>query len=167
LYDRIHSREIARYGGLVHRMPRYALVFMVFTLAAVALPGTSGFVGEFLILAGAYKVATWVALGAATGMVLGAAYMLWLYRRVVFGELVKEDLKAITDLSRREVWLFSPLVAIVIWMGVYPASFSDFLTVSVENLLMQHEAAISAATGVADSAGDALNVDDNATENGQ
>lgn len=159
IYDRIHTRDIGRYGGLVHRMPKYALVFMVFTMAAVALPGTSGFVGEFLILAGAYKVATWVALGAATGMVLGAAYMLWLYRRVVFGELVKEDLKSIVDLNRREVLMFAPLIVIVIWMGVYPSSFTDVLTVSVENLLVQQEAAMSAVSAPA--------VDATAVENGQ
>ncbi|RMF10455.1 MAG: NADH-quinone oxidoreductase subunit M [Alphaproteobacteria bacterium] len=145
VYDRIHSREISRYGGLVNRMPKYAFIFMVFTMAAVALPGTSGFIGEFLILAGAYKVNTWVAFGAATGMVLGAAYMLWLYRRVIFGELVREDLKTILDLSRREIWVFAPLILIVVWMGVYPASFTEFLHVSVENLMAQHDAVVTAA----------------------
>ena len=100
VYDRMHTREIARYGGLVHRMPRYAFVFMLFTLATVGLPGTSGFVGEFLVLLGAFQVNTWVAFLAATGMILGAAYMLWLYRRVIFGELTKDSLKAILDLNR-------------------------------------------------------------------
>src|SRR5690606_1542440 len=103
VYDRIHSRLIDRYGGLVERMPKYALVFMVFTMASVGLPGTSGFVGEILVMAGAYQVASWIAFGAATGMILGAAYMLWLYRRVIFGELTKEDLKSILDLNKREI----------------------------------------------------------------
>src|SRR5690606_7639954 len=109
IYDRMHTREIARYGGLVNRMPKYALVFMIFTMASVGLPGTSGFVGEVLVIAGAYKVASWIAFGAATGLILGAAYMLWRYRRVIFGELVREDLKSILDLSRREIWIFAPL----------------------------------------------------------
>ena len=166
IYDRIHTREISRYGGLVNRMPKYAFVFMVFTMAAVALPGTSGFVGEFLILAGAYKVATWVAFGAATGMVLGAAYMLWLYRRVIFGELVKEDLKDIMDLSRREVWIFAPLIFLVMWMGIYPSSFTDFISVSVDNLITEHNAAIAAAEG-AEPAKDALSLAVTHTEIGQ
>ncbi|MDA5193751.1 NADH-quinone oxidoreductase subunit M [Govanella unica] len=144
IYDRIHTREIARYGGLVNRMPKYALVFMVFTMAAVGLPGTSGFIGEILVLIGAYQVNTWVAFGAATGLILGAAYMLWLYRRVIFGDLVKEDLKSILDLNRREVLMFAPLLVIVFWMGIYPASFTDFLHKSVENLLVQHETANAA-----------------------
>jgi len=166
IYDRIHTREISRYGGLVNRMPKYALVFMVFTMAAVALPGTSGFVGEFLILAGAYKAGTWIAFGAATGMVLGAAYMLWLYRRVVFGELVKEDLKDILDLSRREIWIFAPLLVLVMWMGIYPSSFTDFISVSVDNLITQHDAAIAAAEG-GEAAKDALSLAVTHTEIGQ
>mgnify|MGYP003646910912 FL=1 len=120
IYDRIHSREIARYGGLVERMPLYALVFMVFMLASVGLPGTSGFVGEFLILVGVFQVSTWVAALAATGLVLGAAYMLWLYRRVIFGKLKKEDLKSILDLNPREIAIFVPLVILTLWMGIYP-----------------------------------------------
>ena len=159
VYDRIHSREISRYGGLVNRMPKYAFIFMVFTMASVALPGTSGFIGEFLILAGAYATSTWIAVGAATGMVLGAAYMLWLYRRVIFGELVKEDLKTILDVSPREVLIFAPLLLIVVWMGVYPSSFTSFFRVSVENLMAQHDAAVTAAR--------ALPVDVAATEIGQ
>jgi NADH-quinone oxidoreductase subunit M len=145
VYDRIHSRLIDRYGGLVERMPKYALVFMVFTMASVGLPGTSGFVGEILVMAGAYQVASWIAFGAATGMILGAAYMLWLYRRVIFGELTKEDLKSILDLNKREIAVFAPLIAVVLWMGVYPASFSNFLHVSVENLMARHEQAVAAA----------------------
>ncbi|MFZ5608919.1 MAG: NADH-quinone oxidoreductase subunit M [Pseudomonadota bacterium] len=137
VYDRLHSRLIARYGGLVNRMPKYAFVFMVFTMASIGLPGTSGFIGEFLTLVGAYKVAAWIAFIAATGVILGAAYMLWLYRRVVFGALVKEDLKTITDLDRREVLIFAPLVAVIIWMGVYPASFLEDLHAPVEKLIAQ------------------------------
>ena len=111
VYDRMHTREIAAYGGLVNRMPLYAAVFMVFTLANVGLPGTSGFVGEFLTLLGAFQVNTWVAFFAATGVILSAAYALWLYRRVIFGALDKESLKAILDLSRREIAILAPLVA--------------------------------------------------------
>jgi NADH-quinone oxidoreductase subunit M len=148
VYDRVHSREIARYGGLVHRMPRYAFVFMVFMLASVGLPGTSGFIGEFLVLLGAFKANTWVAALAATGMVLGAAYMLWLYRRVIFGKLVKADLMALRDLSPREIAVFAPLLAIVLWMGIYPSSFTRLMDASVNNLLSQHEAAVSAGKAV-------------------
>ncbi len=135
VYDRIHSREISRYGGLVHRMPRYALVFMVFMLASVGLPGTSGFVGEFLVLVGAFQVNTWVAVLAATGMVLGAAYMLWLYRRVMFEKITRDDLKGIADLSLREKIVFVPLVILVFWIGIYPSSFLSAMDASVENLL--------------------------------
>ncbi len=145
VYDRRHSREIASYGGLVHRMPVYAAVFMIFMLASVGLPGTSGFVGEFLVLVGVYQVSTWVALLASTGIILGAAYMLWLYRRVIFGELVKEELKSILDLSRREIAIFAPLILVVIWMGVYPTSFLSVMHASVGNLIEQHEARITGA----------------------
>lgn len=145
VYDRIHSREIATYGGLVHRMPVYATVFLLFTLASVGLPGTSGFVGEILILVGAYKASTWVAALIATGMVLGAAYMLYLYRRVVFGELTKEHLMKIADLDRREILIFAPLVIIVLWMGIYPASFLDVIDASVVNLVNNYNAALAAA----------------------
>ena len=137
VYDRIHSREIARYGGLVNRMPRYALVFMVFVLAAVGLPGTSGFVGEFLVLIGAFQANSWVALLATTGIVLGAAYMLWLYRRVVFGELLHADLKRIADCNRRELLCFAPLIAAVLVMGIWPDPFLDAMHASVQQLLAQ------------------------------
>jgi NADH-quinone oxidoreductase subunit M len=119
-------------------MPYYALVFMIFTMASVGLPGTSGFVGEFLVMVGAYKVNSWLAFGAATGMVLGAAYMLWLYRRVVFGELRHKDLMTIVDLNKREIAIFLPLIILVLWMGVYPSSFSDFIHVSVDHLIHPH-----------------------------
>ena len=131
----MQSRLIGTYGGLVHRMPVYALVFMVFTLASIGLPGTSGFVGELLVLVGAYQVATWVAALAATGVVLGAAYMLWLYRRVIFGTLENEALKSILDLNRREILMFAPIIVGVLWLGVYPNSFLDVMHVSVENLI--------------------------------
>ncbi len=145
VYDRMHSRLIATYGGLVNRMPLYAFVFMVFMLGSVGMPGTSGFVGEMLVLVGAYQVSTWVAALAATGVVLGAAYMLWLYRRVVFGELDKPELKTILDLDRREIVIFVPLIVAVIWMGVYPSSFLDAIHVSVQNLVDNYQAAIKAA----------------------
>ena len=141
VYDRMHTREIARYGGLVHRMPAYAAVFMVFTLASVGLPGTSGFVGEFMTLLGAYQANSWVALLATTGVVLGAAYMLWLYRRVIFGKLTREDLKSILDLNRREVLIFAPLVILVLWMGIYPSSFLEPMHASVGQLMEQVQAA--------------------------
>ncbi len=144
IYDRLHTREIDRYGGLVNIMPRYALVFMFFTMAAVGLPGTGNFVGELLVLIGLFKVNIWAAFFAATGLVLGAAYMLWLYRKVVFGELVKPDLKAMLDLSKREILIFAPLIFFTIWMGVYPSTFMDFMHVSVENLVTNHQAALSA-----------------------
>ncbi len=149
VYDRIHSREIARYGGLAERMPVYALFFMVFMLASVGLPGTSGFVGEFLILVGAFKANSWVAALAATGLILGAAYMLWLYRRVIFGKLTKEDLKSIMDLGPREIAIFLPLIVLTIWMGIYPAPFLNIMDASVANLVDQHRAALSAVKAVA------------------
>ena len=143
VYDRMHTRLIERYGGLVARMPAYALIFMVFMLASVGLPGTSGFVGEFLVLLGAFQVNTWVALLAASGMVLGAAYMLYLYRRVIFGKLTKDDLKAILDLNWREKVVFAPLIIIVLWMGIYPASFIDVMAVSVAGAIENYNTALA------------------------
>ena len=145
VYDRMHTREIAAYGGLVHRMPRYAFVFMFFTLASVGLPGLSGFVGEFLVLLGAFKVNTWVAFLAATGLILGAAYALWLYRKIIFGELTKESLKAILDMNRREIVVFLPLVLLTLWMGIYPGSFLDPMAPSVDKLVGDYQAAIKLA----------------------
>ena len=145
IYDRMHTREISRYGGLVHRMPAYALVFLVFTLASVGLPGTAGFVGEFLILLGVFQVNSTVALFAALGVILGAAYMLFLYRRVVFGKLTRDDLKSILDLSPREIAIFVPLIILTIWMGVYPSTFLDPMHASVDNLLNNYTAALDAA----------------------
>ncbi|MFO1112416.1 MAG: NADH-quinone oxidoreductase subunit M [Rhodospirillales bacterium] len=135
VYDRMHSREIATYGGLVHRMPVYALVFMVFMLASVGLPGTSGFVGEFLVLLGAFRHNAWVATFTALGVILGAAYMLYLYRRVIFGALVKDSLKTIGDLTPREVLVFAPLLVVVVWLGVYPEPLLNVMHVSVQNLV--------------------------------
>jgi NADH-quinone oxidoreductase subunit M len=145
VYDRMHTREIAAYGGLVHRMPRYAFTFLFFTLASVGLPGLSGFVGEFLVLLGAFKANTWVATLAATGLILGAAYALWLYRKVVFGELTKDSLKGILDMNRREIAVFLPLVLLSLWMGVYPASFLDPMAASVDKLVGDYQAAIKLA----------------------
>ncbi|MBM3488849.1 MAG: NADH-quinone oxidoreductase subunit M [Alphaproteobacteria bacterium] len=150
IYDRMHSREIARYGGLVYRMPVYAFCFMVFTLASVGLPGTSGFVGELLVLVGTFKVNTWAALLASTGVVLCAAYMLWLYRRVMFGKLEKADLMHIVDMNRREIAVFAPLVAVTLWMGIYPKPLLEAMHSSVALLLEQHRAALkTAAAGAA------------------
>ena len=123
IYDRLHTREIARYGGLANNMPRYAVLFMIFTMASVGLPGTSNFIGEFLSLAGTYKVSTTITLLCTTGIILGAAYMLYLYRRVVFGEIKFDDVRAMADLSPRELALLVPIAAAVFWMGVYPESF--------------------------------------------
>ena len=123
IYDRLHTREIARYGGLSINMPRYALFFLLFTMASVGLPGTSGFVAEFLALMGTYQLSTWTALICTTSIILGAAYMLYLYRRVVFGEIKSADVAEMRDLSGRELWLLAPIAAVVLWMGVYPESF--------------------------------------------
>ena len=148
IYDRIHTREIARYGGLVERMPKYAIVFMVFMLASVGLPGTSGFVGEFLILVGVFQSNTWVAALATTGIILGAAYMLCLYRRVIFGKLEKDDLKSILDLKPREIAIFVPLIIVTIWMGIWPAPFLDVMDASIANIIEQHKTALSALQSV-------------------
>ncbi|MCH2548398.1 MAG: NADH-quinone oxidoreductase subunit M [Alphaproteobacteria bacterium] len=137
VYDRMHTREIAHYGGLVTRMPLYAAFFLFFTMASVGLPGTSGFVGEFLIMAGAYQASTWVAFFTATGVILGATYALWLYRRVVFGELTRTELKKILDLSHREIAMFVPIIGMVLWLGIYPKPFLDVLHPAVERLAAQ------------------------------
>jgi len=147
VYDRIHTRQIDKYGGLVHRMPHYALVFMVFMLASVGLPGTSGFVGEFLVIVGTFQVNTWVALLIASGMVLGAAYMLYLYRRVIFGKLTKQHLMNILDLDLREKVVFAPMIALVLWMGIYPVSFLDVMSASVENLITNYQQAMAQSEG--------------------
>ncbi len=147
VYDRVHSREIDFYGGLVHRMPAYALVFMVFMLASVGLPGTGGFVGEVLVLFGIFQVNTWVAAFVTTGIILSAVYMLYMYRRVIFGKLTKEHLLKIADMKPREMLVFAPLVVLVFWMGIYPSSFLDVLHVSVNNLIDQLQVAKDLAAG--------------------
>jgi NADH-quinone oxidoreductase subunit M len=141
VYDRMHTREIDAYGGLVKRMPMYAACFMVFTLANVGLPGTGGFVGEFLTMLGAFRVNTWVAIFAATGVILSAAYALYLYWRVIFGRLVKPSLQAIQDLSIREFAILAPLVIITILMGVYPKPVFDVTSASVRHLIEQNRSA--------------------------
>ncbi len=146
VYDRMHTREIAAYGGLVERMPKYALAFMVFTMANVGLPGTSGFVGEFLTLLAAFKANTWVAIFATFGVILSAAYALYLYRRVIFGPLVKKSLKGLLDLSPREVVILAPLVVLTIYFGIYPAPVLDVTAHSVSKLVSGYEAALKAST---------------------
>jgi len=145
IYDRMHTREIAAYGGLVDRMPLYALCFMVFTLANVGLPGTSGFVGEFLSLTGAYRVNSWVAVLATTGIILSAAYALWLYRRLIFGRLEKPSLKFIQDLTWREIAVMTPLILLTIFFGFYPAPILDASAVSVDALIKNYHTALAAA----------------------
>lgn len=144
IYDRTHTRDIMAYGGLVKRMPIYAFCFMVFTMANVGLPGTSGFVGEFLSLLGAFKVNTWVAFLATTGVILSAAYALWLYRRVIFGELQKAKLQNIKDMNMREISILMPLVILTILFGIYPSMLLDITTVSVNKLISNYNEAIAA-----------------------
>jgi len=141
VYDRLHTREIARYGGVVNNMPKYAFCFMIFMLASVGLPGTSGFIGEFLSLLGAFRVNTWVAFFATTGMILSAAYMLYLYRRVVFGVITKDDVRAMFDLHWREIVVFVPMIAVVLWMGIYPDTFLRPLQPTIGNLIESVQAA--------------------------
>ena len=148
VYDRMHTREIAAYGGLANRMPIYAFCLMVFTMANVGLPGTSGFVGEFLTLLGAFKANTWVAFLATTGVVLSAGYALYLYRRVVFGELDKPKLMSIQDMNMREIAVMAPLVILTILFGFYPAPILDVTAVSVKNLVANYEAAIQTTTAL-------------------
>ena len=158
IYDRMHTRDIAAYGGLVNRMPLYAVAFLIFTMANVGLPGTSGFVGEFLTLIGGFKASTWVGAIAATGVILSAAYALFLYRRVVFGALEKDSLKNILDLNRREVLTLAPLVAATIGFGIYPAPIFHIMSVSVEHLMANYAAALAAheASGAGHAALDAV-----------
>jgi NADH-quinone oxidoreductase subunit M len=145
LYDRLHTHEISAFGGLVNRMPIYAAFFMVFTLANVGLPGTSGFIGEFLTLLAAFKVNTWVALFATSGVIWSAVYALWLYRRVIFGQLVKPALKSIQDLSYREIGILAPLIVLTILLGFYPAPVLDVTAVSVKKLVSAYEASVRPA----------------------
>ena len=148
IYDRMHTREIDAYGGLVNRMPAYALIFMFFTMANVGLPGTSGFIGEFLELMGIFQVNTWVAAIATTGVIFSAAYALWLYRRVVMGDLIKESLKTITDMTTRERFIFVPLVVMTLLLGVYPALVLDIIGPSVSALVENYEIATAGLSAV-------------------
>lgn len=141
VYDRLHTREIGRYGGLVNNMPNYAVVFMVLMLGSVGLPGTSGFVGEFLSLLGAYRVDTTVAVFASTGLVLGAAYMLLLYRRVVFGPQHNADAAAMPDLDMREIAMFVPILALVLWLGVFPSTVTTYVAPATRALVERYEQA--------------------------
>ncbi|SLN18028.1 NADH-quinone oxidoreductase subunit M [Ruegeria meonggei] len=152
IYDRMHTRDIEAYGGLVIRMPAYALVFMLFTMANVGLPGTSGFIGEFLTLMGAFQVNTWVTAVAASGVIFSAAYALWLYRRVVFGDLIKESLKAMTDMSSRERLIFAPLIVMTILLGVYPSLVTDVIGNSTAALILNYDTALAAAEAVTQTA---------------
>jgi NADH-quinone oxidoreductase subunit M len=145
IYDRLHTREIARYGGLSINMPRYAILFLFFTMASIGLPGTSGFVAEFLALMGTYQVSTWTALLCTTSIILGAAYMLYLYRRIAYGEIPSEEVRAMPDLSRRELWLMAPIAAVVLWMGVYPESFLAPMRKDVAVLLQRIDRAAPAS----------------------
>ncbi len=149
VYDRLHTRDIDRYGGLVERMPAYAFVFMCLMLASVGLPGTSGFVGEFLILLGTFRVSTLECFLAATALFLGPMYMLYLYRRVIFGTITRDDLRGMLDLSPREMAVFAPLLVLVLWMGVYPDSFLTPIRASVDHLVAQVSAAQQAARSAA------------------
>jgi NADH-quinone oxidoreductase subunit M len=145
VYDRMHTREIAAYGGLVNRMPLYAAAFMVFSLANLGLPGTTGFIGEFLTLIGTFRINTWVAALVTTGTILSAAYALWLYRKVIFGPLTKPALAAIKDLDYREIITLGPLVVLTILFGIYPKPVIDLSAASVAQLLDNYERAIGAA----------------------
>jgi NADH-quinone oxidoreductase subunit M len=149
VYDRMHTREIAAYGGLVNRMPFYAAAFMVFTLANVGLPGTSGFIGEFLSLMGTFQVNTWVATLATLGVILSAGYALWLYRKVVFGALEKPSLAGMMDLDAREIVVLAPLVVLTILFGVYPKPVLDMSAASVTALLENYERALGLAKAAA------------------
>lgn len=143
IYDRMHTREIAAYGGLANRMPIYAAVFMLFTMANVGLPGTSGFVGEFLTIIGTFQVSTWTALLAATGVILSACYALTLYRKISFGELENEALQSITDMNSREIAVIAAPVAATIIFGVWPAPILDLISASVEALITNYQDALT------------------------
>jgi NADH-quinone oxidoreductase subunit M len=149
IYDRMHTREIAAYGGLVNRMPIYAAVFMLFTMADVGLPGTSGFVGEFLSLIGTFKVNTWVAFLATSGIILSAAYALWLYRKIVFGALERPGLASILDMDRREIAIFAPLVILTLLFGFYPKPVLDVSAASVTALIDTYHHGLKATQAAA------------------
>jgi NADH-quinone oxidoreductase subunit M len=149
VYDRIHTHEIARFGGLADRMPSYALVFMFFMMATNGLPGTAGFVGEFLVIIGSLQVNFWLALLGGMGMILGAAYMVYLYRRIIFGRITRDDLRNVLDLSPREWAVFAPLIVLTLWMGIYPSSFTSYFDATVGSMVQHHAAALGATTKMA------------------
>jgi len=149
IYDRMHTREIAAYGGLVNRMPVYAFAFMVFTLANIGLPGTSGFIGEFLTLIGTFRINNWVATLATLGTILSAAYALWLYRKVIFGKLEKAALFHITDMGWREIVVLAPLVILTIVFGIYPKPVLDLSAASVAQLLDNFHHAVGSVQSAA------------------
>ncbi|HUZ91389.1 MAG TPA: NADH-quinone oxidoreductase subunit M [Methylocella sp.] len=149
VYDRLHTRDISAYGGLAARMPLYATVFMIFTLANVGLPGTTGFIGEFLTLIGAFRINSWVALLATTGVILSAAYALYLYRRIIFGVLDKPSLASILDLSWREAALFAPIVALTIFYGIYPAPVLGSSAAAINALVKNYDTALAVVTKTA------------------
>ena len=149
IYDRMHTREIAAFGGLVNNMPKYAVAFLILTMANVGLPGTSGFIGEFLTLFGVFRVNTWIAVFATSGVIFSAVYALWLYRQVIFGALTKESLKGLLDLSPREKLILYPLVALTIFFGVYPMPVFDVTAGAVHALINQYDAALANAASAA------------------
>jgi len=139
VYDRMHSRMISSYGGLVNIMPKYAFVFMIFALAALGLPGTSGFVGEFLVLVGTFQINIFVAVLASLGVILAAAYMLWLYKRVIFGKMVSSEIKEMTDLNKTEIYIFASLVFLILFFGIYPEPLFNTIDISVSNLIDNYQ----------------------------
>jgi NADH-quinone oxidoreductase subunit M len=142
VYDRLHTRRIDAYGGVANTMPHYAIAFMIFMLASVGLPGTSGFVGEFLVLVGLFQTSILVTAFLATGLILGATYMLWLYRKVIFGAMTSDNVKALLDLELREKLVLYPLIVLVFWMGIYPKPILDITSASVANLVQSFQAAV-------------------------
>jgi len=139
VYDRLHSRMISSYGGLVNIMPKYAFVFMIFALAALGLPGTSGFVGEFLVLVGTFQINIFVAVVASLGVVLAAAYMLWLYKRVIFGKMASSEIKEMADLNKTEIYVFASLVFLILFFGIYPEPLFNTIDISVNNLINNYQ----------------------------
>jgi len=139
VYDRLHSRMISSYGGLVNIMPKYAFVFMIFVLAALGLPGTSGFVGEFLVLVGTFQINIFVAVLASLGVILAAAYMLWLYKRVIFGKMASSEIKEMTDLNKTEIYIFASLVFLTLFFGIYPEPLFNTIDISVSNLIDNYQ----------------------------
>jgi len=139
VYDRLYSRMISSYGGLVNIMPKYAFVFMVFALAALGLPGTSGFVGEFLVLVGIFQINIFVAVLASLGVILAAAYMLWLYKRVIFGKIASSEIKEMTDLSKTEIYIFASLVFLILFFGIYPEPLFNTIDISMSNLIADYQ----------------------------